>query len=396
MSLGTSVVTTEKRETSHWQGVLSMAVGAFVIVTTEFLPIGLLTPIRQSLQTTEGGVSWAVTLPGLAAAVVAPILTTTMKSRDRRWVLIGLSLVVAVSNIVAGWAPNLPILLSARALLGVAVGGFWTFALSSGRRLVKEADGNRATAIVTSGMSLGIVFGLPIGTAVGQMLGWRRSFFVVAGVALVVALIQMARLPEIKGQDVDQERKLRDAFRNPNVRLGLWINVFVFGGQFAAYTFLEPYLRALPNSNEKTVDAILVYYGIVAFLGAFVAEWAVKRFGIVRAFLICTVTLSFVLTAAALSTQKLVAAVAAVGLWGALFSAFGVFVPVWMYEADPSGFEGNSALLVTTAQVGVASGAAIGGALVDHSGLQSAFFAGSIMILISALLITKARNNRIS
>lgn len=371
-----------------------MAVGAFIIVTTEFLPIGLLTPIRQSLHTTEGGVSWAITLPGLAAAVVAPVLTTTLKSRDRRWVLISLSFLVAISNIVAGWAPSLPILLSARVLLGVAVGGFWTVALSSGRRLVKEEDGNRATAIVTSGMSLGIVFGLPIGTAVGQMLGWRRSFFVVAGAALLVALIQMASLPAIKGQEAEQERKLTAAFHNPNVRLGLLINVFVFGGQFAAYTFLEPYLRALPNSNARTVDEVLVYYGIVAFLGTFAAEWAVKRFGIVRAFLICTITLSAVLPIAAVSTNFFIVAIAAVGLWGVLFSAFGVFVPVWMYEADPTGFEGNSALLVTTAQVGVASGAAIGGALVDHSGLKAAFFAGSIMILIAALMITRHEPTR--
>ncbi len=297
---------------------------------------------------------------------------------------------------MAGWAPNLPILLSARVLLGVAVGGFWTFALSCGRRLVRAEDGNRTTAIITSGMSLGIVFGLPMGTAVGQMLGWRRSFFVVAGWALLVALTQMVSLPAIKGQEAERHREPAAVFRNSNVRLGLLINVFVFGGQFAAYTFLEPYLRALPNSNERIVDGVLVYYGIVAFLGTFAAEWAVKQFGIVLAFLVCNFALSTVLAIAAVSTHLFVVAIAAVGLWGLLFSGFaGVFVPVWMYEADPIGFEGNSALLVSTAQVGVASGAAIGGLLVDHSGLRAAFFAGSIMILTAALMITRARTNPI-
>lgn len=140
-----------------WAAVASIAMGTFALVTTEFLPVGLLTGISADLQVTEGTAGLLITMPGVVAAFAAPLLTIAAGRIDRRFVLWLLTAIIAVSNIVAALSPNLAVMLMARILLGIGVGGFWAFAAGVGVRLVPAGSAGRATAIILAGISIGTV-----------------------------------------------------------------------------------------------------------------------------------------------------------------------------------------------------------------------------------------------
>jgi predicted MFS family arabinose efflux permease len=138
-------------------GVLSIALGTFVLVTSEFLPIALLSSISQSLDLSKGVVGLTVMIPGLIAAGAAPALAMLAGRLNRKTVLTCLTLLTTLSNLIVALAPNLTWLLVGRIFLGVAVGGFWTFSVAAGRRLVDERSGARATALISAGISIGTV-----------------------------------------------------------------------------------------------------------------------------------------------------------------------------------------------------------------------------------------------
>ena len=156
-----------------WLAVTSIAVGTFAMVTTEFLPIGLLTAIAGDLGVSEGTAGLMVTVPGIVAAITAPVVTVAAGSIDRRILVVLLTALIVLSNVVAWLTPTFTIMLLGRVLLGLCVGGFWTFAAAIGRRLVPEASGGRATALIIAAISVGTVVGVPAGAMIGELASWR-------------------------------------------------------------------------------------------------------------------------------------------------------------------------------------------------------------------------------
>ncbi len=146
---------------SGWIGVASIAAGTFLLVTSEFLPIGLLSPLASSLHVSGGTAGLAVTAPAFVAAIAAPVLAVLARNIDRRTVVIACTAALVLSNLIAFLAPSFAVFLIARLMLGLGIGGLWTFAVAVGRRLVPESAGARATSIISLGISGGTVFGMP-------------------------------------------------------------------------------------------------------------------------------------------------------------------------------------------------------------------------------------------
>ena len=169
-----------------WLAVATVTLGAFVVITTEFLPIGLLGLIASDLRASVGVTGWLVAVPGTVAAVAAPLLTVLTGKVDRKLLLLVLLACVGLSNAGVASAPGFATVLLSRILFGVAVGCFWTFAVAIGRRLVPEASVSRATAIILSGVSIGVVAGLPVGTILGSVAGWRFAFGSMSAMSMLV------------------------------------------------------------------------------------------------------------------------------------------------------------------------------------------------------------------
>ncbi|MDX3077802.1 MFS transporter [Streptomyces sp. MI02-7b] len=366
-----------------WSAVVSVALMSFVLVLSEFLPIGLLPVISSSLRVSIGTVGLVVVVPGLMAAVTAPLVTMASGRLDRRRVLIVLALFIAASNALAAMAPNMAVMATARVLLGVGVGGFWAMGAGVAARLVPARAVHRATSLITAGISAGTVVSLPLGALVGHLAGWRTAFVVAAGAALLALATLAVRLPALPPTGAIRLAALTSALRSPAARIALLATVLIFFGHFAAYTYVTPYLEDRAHFGSSAVTAVLLAYGLAGLAGNFAAGAVIGR----RLRSVYVVSAVLVAAAAALLNAAAGAAPAVVALvvvWGAAFGAVPLALQTWILRATPEAPESGMALLVSACQIALAAGSFIGGIVVDGYGTWAGFAVGSTLALLSA------------
>lgn len=370
---------------SGWLGVASIAAGTFLLVTTEFLPIGLLSPLAADMHVPEGMAGLSVTAPGFVAAFTAPVLAVLARGIDRRTVIIALTVAILISNLIGALAPNFAIFLVGRLVLGLAVGGLWSFAVAVGRRLVPESAGARATSIISAGISAGTVFGMPVGAVFSDLAGWRVVFATNAVLGLVVVLGQFRFLPRLAVTSAIDIGQLVAFAKVPMARVGLIASGFVAAGHFIAYTFLEPYLRSTLALRETSIALVLAGYAATGIIGSFLGEHLAVR-NIRRAFVIASVVLGMSVLAAVATAGTPAGAIVMVMAWGTAFGAVPVCVQIWMFTSSPKLYEAGSALMVSAFQIALSAGAAIGGVLVDSLGIGSAFLTGGAVCIAGAVI----------
>ncbi|PTQ13381.1 MFS transporter [Sphingomonas oleivorans] len=373
------------RPPASWAAVASVGVGAFALVTTEFLPVGLLPQIARDVGISEGQAGLMVTVPGMLAAIAAPLTIAFAGRFDRRhvlWFLLGL---LVLSNILVATATSFAALLLGRVLLGIGVGGFWTIGGSLGPRLRPGPQGARATSLIYSGVSLGTVAGVPAGALVGNLLGWRLAFAGSAAMALLVVVALMLLLPVIRPERSSGLAQVPAVLRLGKVRIGLIGTVLIFIGQFAAYTYITPFLNQVTHIEAAGLSAVLLGYGLAGFLGNLFGGWAVSRD--VRLTLVGTaILLGGSVLLLALAGTIPVTAILAVLAWGFGFGMLPIAMQSWMFSAAPDRLESVAALFVSIAQAAIGSGALVGGLAVDRLGVESAFWLGGLAALATAAL----------
>ncbi|MBO1331224.1 MFS transporter [Streptomyces sp. VRA16 Mangrove soil] len=357
---------------------------SFVLVLSEFLPVGLLPAIGDSLDVNTGTAGLLVVVPGLAAAVAAPLLTMASGRLDRRHVLLALAALITVSDVLAALAPDIVVMIAARLLLGLGVGGFWAMGAGVGSRLVPSADADRAASLITAGISAGTVISLPLGAFVGHLAGWR-TVFVIAAVAAALALLFLTLvLPALRPTGAVRPATLGNALRTPAVSLALLTTALVFFGHFTAYTFITPYLQQHAHFGPDAVTAVLLGYGLAGLAGNFFVGLVVGRSPHVIA-----VGTTLVLATAVLLltvTGSAAAVVALVLVWGASFGAVPLIAQARVMRLYPQATDAALALLVTASQTFLAVGSFVGGLLTDHRGTVAAFTVGAVAVLLSALV----------
>jgi predicted MFS family arabinose efflux permease len=263
--------------TRTWWGILSLALGAAVIVTTEFLRVGFLPDVATDLDVTLGAAGLMVLVPGLSAAIAAPLVLVAAGRLDRRHLIVALGVLVVASNGLAAVAPNFAVVLVARVFLGAAIGGFWAVVPSLGFRLAGREAGTRATSIILAGLSAGTVVGLPAGQFFGNLVGWRLVFAVAAGIAAVVVVVQIAVLPRIPAVGSATFAALGRVLRVPIGRTGLLAGAIVSVGQFAASTFVTPFLMQNARMGSAAATVLFVGYGLAGIVGTTVGSALVER-----------------------------------------------------------------------------------------------------------------------
>ncbi|NGZ85547.1 MFS transporter [Duganella aceris] len=371
-----------------WLAVLSIAVGAFALVTTEFLPVGLLPSIAAELGVTEGMAGLMVTIPGLMGALAAILVTVGIGKTDRRYAIWGLTGTLIVSNLIVALSHSFPLVLFGRALLGVGVGGFWAIGPALGTRLVPAESATKATSLIFAGVSVGTVAGVPAGALIGELVGWRMAFHAAGAVALLVLLTQMWLMPRLPVTQAMTFRQLPELLRIKKARLGLAVTLLIFIGQFAAYTYITPFLSQIAHLSAGTIGALLLTYGAAGFAGNLIGGWAVAQS--VRKSLIAT-GLVLGLSAAALPLlgTGVIGATVLIIIWGLAFGMMPISVQTWIFQAAPHAMESGGAVFVATAQISLASGALVGGLSVDYMGVSSAMLVGGAFALAMAAVIFK-------
>src|SRR5262245_15697477 len=357
----------EERAVPLWPAVVSLTLGVFGLVTAEFLPASLLTPIAADLGISDGAAGQAVTATAVIGAIAAPTMAIITKNIDRRLVLWTLTLLLVLSNLIAASATGLFQLLAARVLLGIALGGFWSMSAALAMRLAPMRLLPHAMAVILTGVSVATVSAAPAGAYIGALLGWRWAFLIAMAVAVVTLVVQMATMPKLPPVGASSFRTLIELLKRPSMRVALTAILVLISGHFAGFTYVRPFLEKVPVMNVETVSLVLLAYGIGGFFGNLAGGFVVERS--LRAD-ISLGALMIALTASALlafGTSQLVTA-ASVAIWGFAFGWLPVGFQTWMVRAAPDQPEAAGGLLVTAFQIAITCGAVFGGLLVDGFG----------------------------
>ncbi|MDI2125237.1 MFS transporter [Yinghuangia seranimata] len=379
---------------TRWAAVVAVAFGTFAVVTTEMLPVGLLTPIATGLDVSDGTAGIAMTVCGIVATVAAPVLTVAVGRLDRRVVLVAMTALLLASNVLSALAPNFGLFLVARVLVGLSVGGFWAIGAGIAGRLAAPEDVGRASAVVFGGVAVASVLGVPVGTLVGARWGWRWAFGAMAGFALVVLVVLLFVLPKLTAQAALRAGDFPKVLRERPARVALLALLLLVGGHFAAYTYVRPVLEDLAGLGAGAVGVVLVGYGLAGVVGNFtlgVAAAGRLRVTAVRAFALVAGSV-LVLPVAGVWAP---AAVALILVWGVGYGAVPVSLQVWMAQSTPKAPEAGSAVFVTAFQIAISMGSVAGGLVADHVAVRAALFLGGGLALAALACVFAGLTRRI-
>ncbi|WP_417559872.1 MFS transporter [Marinomonas sp.] len=370
-----------------WGAVIAMTLGVFGLVTAEFLPASLLTPMASDLSITEGMAGQAVSATAILAVFASLLTATVTRSMDRRYVLLGFSVLLIISNILVALAPNFFLLLAGRVLLGIALGGFWTMAAAIVMRLVPDKDIPRALAILFSGVSAATIFAAPLGSYLGGTIGWRNVFLLVALLGILVLAVQFATLPRMQPRSRATLGTLIAVMNRPRMKFGLLMLVLIFTGHFALFTYVRPFLENVTGVATAGISGILLGFGVANFIGTYIAGALIARS--LRLTLTLMPLIIGLIGIGMVSIQGAVTPTAVlVAIWGMAFGGVPVAWSTWITRSVPDEAESGGGLLVAAIQVGIATGAAAGGLVFDVSGALGVFTIAALILLVAAIIVT--------
>ncbi|WP_173915016.1 MFS transporter [Streptomyces barkulensis] len=347
-----------------WPAVVSVMLGIFSIFTTEILPIGLLTMIGSSFTVSDGMAGLMMTMPGFLAAVSAPVVTVATARIDRRLMLCVFMLLLSVANLLAAAALDYWLVLLSRAVVGVVIGGFWPIGAGLAERLVPAESVGRATAVIFSAVPLGSVLGVPAGTFIGDLAGWRTAF--VAMGVLTVGVLVMPPLPP-------------DRATRPSVLRGMFGNV-------DTYTYVTPFLEQVTGISPQLITVFLLIYGAAGIAGNFLGgAMAARRpraaFGVAAGMIAVAALLLPVLGRWELGVAALLV------VWGIGYGAVPVSSRTWFAKAAPGAPEAVSVLFTASFQATVSLGALAGGFTLDRTSPSTVMTLGGITAVLMVMTV---------
>ncbi|MBZ6386028.1 MULTISPECIES: MFS transporter [Pantoea] len=376
-----------------WGAVFSMAFGVFGLITAEFLPVSLLTPIAASLQVSEGQAGQTVTVTALVALLTSLVVGSVTRRLDRRVVMLAFTLLLVASALLVALASNLTLILLARVLLGMAIGGFWTLSTAITMRLVPSAQVPRALSIVFSGISLATIIAAPLGSYLGGLIGWRNIFMLTAGLGVLALIWQCFTLPAMPPENKARSGGVLDLLRSGLMRWGMLAVIMMFTGHFAFFTYLRPFLESSAQLSLNQLSLVLLAFGVANFFGTSLAGYLVTRsVSLTLSVMALVMSATALLLVSFAEVSWLVAA--GVALWGLAFGSMPTGWSTWISRAVPDDAESGGGLLVATIQLAITAGAAAGGWMFDLQGAGGVFLAsGVLMLLASITIFTRVRHH---
>jgi predicted MFS family arabinose efflux permease len=381
-----------------WGAVFALALGAFTLVASEFMPVSLLTPIAADLRISEGQAGQAIAISGAFALLTALFVTSIAGRLDRKTLLLSLTLLMAVSGTVVAFAPNYLVFMAGRALVGVAIGGFWSMSAATAMRLVPLPEVPRALAIVNGGNALATVVAAPLGSFLGAIVGWRGAFFCVVPVAAIAFAWKFVSLPAMQaqagGESAGGPAAMVRLLKRPAVAFGMAAVSLFFMGQFALFTYLRPFLETVTHAGVSTLSLMLLVVGVSGVVGTALIGGLLKnrlyRMLIAMPLLMAATALALIaFGSSAAATAVLLAA------WGLVGTSAPVGWWTWLAQTLPREAEAGGGLMVAVVQLAIMLGALVGGLLFDASGYQATFsMSAGLLLAAGALAVLASRARR--
>jgi MFS transporter, DHA1 family, inner membrane transport protein len=378
---------TEKKKPGMPVALLALTVGAFAIGTTEFVIMGLLPNVAGNLHISLQTAGWLVSGYALGVVVGAPLLTAITGSMRRKSLLLLLMIFFIIGNLISALAPDFTILLIGRIIASLAHGAFFGVGSVIAAKLVMPDKQGQAIGMMITGLTVANVLGVPLGTFLGQNLGWRSTFWMVTIFGIISILGILLLVPQI-----DQEEKVAklsqqmSILKRPQVILALLMTVFGFGGVFTVFTYITPILQSLSGFRADLVSPILVLFGVGLVLGNVVGAKAADRW-LMPSLTVTIAALAAILIIFSFVTHNQILTLIMTFLFGA--TGFGTVpgLQLRVVSLAKEAPEIASALNVAAFNLGNAGGAFLGGIVVSSAlGLADLPLAGALVAVIGVLI----------
>jgi MFS transporter, DHA1 family, inner membrane transport protein len=391
MSSQTHTMSKSKEKSSGTLALLALAISAFGIGTTEFVPVGLLSSIADDL-------SISITLAGLlisgyaiGVAIGAPVLTALTGKMNRKTLLMSLMVVFIIGNLVAGISTPFGLLLVARFITAFSHGIFFSIGSTIAADLVPENKRASAIAFMFTGLTVATVTGVPLGTFIGQAFGWRATFLGVALLGVIGIIASAILVPkDLKESPPAKFSEQLKILTNGKLLLAFAITALGYGGTFVAFTYLAPLLEDVTGFSAKFVSVILLVYGVAVAIGNMIGGKASDKNPLKALFwmFVLQAIILFVMTFALPFKVAGIITIFFMGLFAFMnVPGLQVLVVNLAEKYVPSAVNVASALNIAAFNVGIAIGSFVGGVIVDSIGLIHTPWIGGIMV-VGAVVLT--------
>ena len=374
--------------TKYYKIAIALAVSTFAIGTTEFVPVGMLTDIAKDMHVSTGMIGLLVTGYAVAQAVGAPIATSFVGQVARRRLFTWLMFAFAVLNVASAIAPSYGLLLVTRALTAVVHGVFFATAsvyLTNMAPLDKKGE---AASWLFGGLTVATVFGVPFGTYLGDVVGWRATFAVVGIMGLIGWLGVLIQVPESAAPTVTDNQLLGilTVIRQPRISLTLLMATLGFGATFVLYTYIRPYLQQVTGISTTSVVWVLVLYGVFVTIGNVIGGRLANRqsLHILMGVFLAQAVVQSVQLALLPKAGWYLLGVALLGLVAFMGNAsLQSRIIITTTELAPAHTDVASALNVSALNFGIAGGSFVGNMVMVHAGLQTLPIVGALIGILA-------------
>ncbi|MCR2805493.1 MFS transporter [Paenibacillus soyae] len=384
-----------REKNKNMLALLALAVCAFAIGTTEFISVGLLPLIAEDFHIPVATAGLTVTLYALGVTFGAPVLTSLTAGIPRKTLLLWIMAVFIAGNLMAAAASGIEMLLAARIISALSHGVFMSIGSTIAADLVPENRRASAISVMFSGLTVATVTGVPLGTYIGQLMGWRAAFAAIVAIGVLAFIANMVLVTSSLRQGA--RTSFRDQVKlvtNGRMLLSFTITALGYGGTFVVFTYLSPLLHDITGFEEKTVALILLVYGIAIAIGNVVGGKAANRNPVKALFYMFAIQ-AIVLLAFMFTAPYQVAGLITIFFMGLLafmnVPGLQVYVVMLAERFAPEGKDVASAVNIAAFNAGIALGAYLGGVVADSIGLIHTTWIGALMVLGAALLTGWAR-----
>ncbi|ATY30709.1 MFS transporter [Sphingomonas psychrotolerans] len=386
--MATQLISADSSATSRtgsWSAVFALTLCVATLIASEFMPISILTPIASDLGLSEGTAGQAISISGIFALLTSLTLSSWTAGMDRRVLLLGLSVLMLVSGLLVAFAPSFAVLMIGRALLGIVIGGFWSMSAATIMRLLPEDQVTRGLALLNGGNALATTIAAPLGSFLGQYIGWRGAFFAVVPLAAITFAWLWRTLPAMPSDRAGRSANALRVLKRPQVRIGMAAVALLFMGQFALFTYLRPFLENVTQLSVSLLSLVLLVMGAAGLVGTWLIGRAVAK-SLSATLILAPLAMAAIAIGLGIMGAMPVPTTALLAGWGLIGTALPVAWWTWLSRTLPDDAEAGGGLMVAVIQLAITLGAAGGGLLFDAAGPRATFFASAVLLGASALL----------
>lgn len=368
--------------------LLILAMGAFVTILTEALPAGLLPQLALGLNISEPLAGQTITIYAIGSLLTAiPLTNATQRIRRKPLLLIALA-GFALTNLITTLSTSYLLTMVARFFAGVSAGLLWALLAGYATRMAPEHLKGRAIAIAMLGTPLALSLGVPAGTYLGQLFGWRMAFGVMSIFAIILVVWGSLTLPDFAGQAKDKQISLKQVFILPGVRPILFTVLSFVLAHNLLYTYIAPFLTL--SDLAKNTDIILLIFGCLSLFSIFITGVLIDQYS--RLLTLTSIILfGFSALLLAVLGNQAVPVYVAIAIWGVAFGGAATLFQTALAKTTNDMADIAQSMLVTVWNIAIAGGGIIGGFLLSNFGMSSFPLVLLILLSITFLVVWRAK-----